>query len=113
MKKIISLIGIVSLSLLMSLGLLANQTSASSTSSSESTEETSQLAASRYVEYDRVYTGKIIPPNTYYYSDSYGYKGTLTLQFYLYSAENNKTSVRYAGTVYCNGVCVASETISE
>lgn len=109
MRKLISIIGMVGLSLIMSFGFSASQTSASSISSSALIDEVTPLASSRYVEYDQVYTGKIIPPATYYYSDSYGYKGTISMLFYIYSADNNKTSVRYGGTVYCNGVCAASQ----
>lgn len=107
MKKLISLIGIASLSLIMSLSFSASHTSASSLNSSELTDDVTQLATSRFIVYDKVYAGRASPPNTYNYSDSYGYKGTLRLQFYIYSPESNTTSARYEGTITCNGTCVS------
>lgn len=107
MNKLVSFIGFTVLLFITSVTLLPNQSFAASLSNIEPNEEVSQLATSRYVQYDKVYKGKVIPPDTYPYSDSYGYKGTLRIEFFIYVTENNTTSVRYGGTVSCSGGCVA------
>lgn len=113
MKKLISLIGLVGLSLIMFLGLSVSQTAASSFTSSSSKDEVTPLAISRYVTHEEVFNGQLFPPNTYYYSDNYGYSGTIHMQYYIYVPSVNKTSVTYAGTVYCSGVCAASQPTLE
>ncbi|MFJ8067247.1 hypothetical protein ACIQYS_22000 [Psychrobacillus sp. NPDC096426] len=113
MKKLISLIGLVGLSLIMSLGLSVSQTAASSISSSSLNNEVTPLAISRLVVHEVLYNGEVSPPRTYYYSDSLGYSGTLQLSWYIYSAYDNKTSATYGGTVFCSGVCAASQPTFE
>ncbi|WP_391202762.1 hypothetical protein [Psychrobacillus sp. L4] len=113
MKKLISLIGLVGLSLIMSLGLSVSQTAASSVSSSSLNNEVTPLANSRYIVHHELFNGEVSPPKTYYYSDSLGYSGTLKLEWYIYSAYENKTSATYAGTVSCSGICAMSQPTFE
>ncbi|MEK4627620.1 MAG: hypothetical protein ABS939_23220 [Psychrobacillus sp.] len=113
MKKLISLIGLVGLSLIMSFGSSVNQTSASSISGSTLSDEVTPLAISRYVVHEVVYDGFVKGDDSYYYSDSLGYSGRIPMVFAIYVPDVNKTSVRYAGTVYCSGVCAASQPTLE
>lgn len=116
MKKMFSLIGVTCIALIMSFSVTAHQSSASSTpiSSVENIEEVSPYAASRYVVEAVVSVGKIVPANTYYYSDHFGYKGFITLASYTYDSKINRTTATYAGTVYCgSSYCPSPNSINK
>ena len=97
----------------MSFGSSVNQTSASSISGSTLSDEVTPLAISREIIHHVLFNGEVSPPKTYYYSDYLGYKGTLKLEWYIYSAYDNKTSATYSGTVTCSGICAMSQPTFE
>ncbi|WP_102028304.1 hypothetical protein [Salirhabdus sp. Marseille-P4669] len=103
MKKVLKKsIGIVSLAVLISTGLLFSHASASSvtptnTSISSNSGEYGTFASSKYVEV-RMYVGSGLPASKYYYSKN-GYTGWLTVK------EFDGNYVIYSGIVSCSGAC--------
>ena len=100
----------------MSFGFTTHQTFAASTPASivEKVEEVSPYATSKYVVHPVVFNRKIIPSNSYLYTDQHGYRGYIYLSNYIYDSDLKKTTATYEGTVYCSGNnCPSTSSIDE
>lgn len=108
MKKKFGIIGSLSLALALTFSVTTESSAAISTTPVKNNIETinnSQLLnASRYVTATMEYTGNTAP-SSFYYSDSYGYRGYIPLISKKYYPGLNFTQANYGGTVSCSGNC--------
>lgn len=105
MNKFMRLMGTVCLTLLIMVCLTTGSISASSMKISNDGNDF-ELAASRIVSESIIYQGtNANPPDTYYYSDRFGYSGYIPLDYVIRDHTKNQTVAVYTGTVYCEGDC--------